>query len=431
MSSIKTIPKPEEIFLSYDSRRNSNSLGKHDLGFRALNSILTNPERSLVHSLRKVSEMASSLLDVDRVSIWGYRSPDESIFCEDLYIRGHCRHESGLVLMKRDYPNYFKVLSEKKFIAVNDVYNHADTSELTGYLSDHNIKSILDAKIIVGKSMGGVVCFEQLEVREWTSSDQMFANAVGDTIALLWEAQKMKDQENQLLKRDEELQLRNDELDQFIYTLSHDIRAPLTSVMGLIGLMRHERPNESVNKYLDLQELSLKRLDDFIISTSSMLKSNGKGVQLEPLRINVLMSKSLQMIELIPNRDLIDINLTTSQAVDFYTDERKLMAIVQNLVIKAIQYADSTKESKHLNISASSDQFFCTIRFEDNGHGWRPEKLKQVEEIFESKNGSPKSLGLGLSIVKHQLDSLNGTIQFKSIQNKGTSIVVKIPNLIV
>ena len=93
----------------------------------------------------------------------------------------------------------------------------------------------------------------------------------------------------------------NNELDQFVYKTVHDLRAPLTNLMGLLGLMRRETDRNILSSYFDLQEKSIERLDTFVQKITTYTKNRRLPISNQPLDLKTLIDNVLNDHNFITN----------------------------------------------------------------------------------------------------------------------------------
>ncbi|HET9932769.1 MAG TPA: GAF domain-containing protein [Polyangiaceae bacterium] len=140
-------------------------------------------------TVRRITEAASSTLDIERVSVWFLDEGRTKIVCADLFERGKAEHVSGTELMASDFAPYFEALAGERTIAAHDANNDPRTrcfSEV--YLKPLNIGALLDVPIWAGGGMVGVICHEHVgPSRQWTSDEETFAYVLSSLIALTLE----------------------------------------------------------------------------------------------------------------------------------------------------------------------------------------------------------------------------------------------------
>lgn len=161
----------------------------------------------LESALKRITEVDSKTLGVERVSVWFFNKDRSEIFCEDLYKLSENLHEKGVKLEARQYPCYFQALEESRIIAANDARNDPRTKEFTeGYLKPLGITSMLDVTVRLHGEVFGAVCHEHTgPIRKWTEEEQSFAASVADSVSLAIEDDERKRAEEALAGEKERL----------------------------------------------------------------------------------------------------------------------------------------------------------------------------------------------------------------------------------
>ncbi|MBN2408844.1 MAG: PAS domain S-box protein, partial [Candidatus Aminicenantes bacterium] len=140
-------------------------------------------------TLRKITEIASHTLGVDRVSIWFFDPGHSEIRCRDLYTSPDGSHDQGMVLAAENYPEYFRALEGSCIIAADSARSNPKTREFTdSYLAPLRIFSMMDIPIRRRGEVVGIVCYEHTgQEKRWTLEEQHFAMSVGENITLALE----------------------------------------------------------------------------------------------------------------------------------------------------------------------------------------------------------------------------------------------------
>jgi PAS domain S-box-containing protein len=149
-------------------------------------------------AFRLITEEVAHALEVERVSIWRYDQNRNSIVCQMLFEAGTRCHSSGLELLGRDYPAYFRAMEQNEIIVADDAHNDPRTCEFTeSYLSPLGITSMLDTPLHVGGVLAGVLCHEHVgPLRKWTPEEKSFATSLAHFISLVlsqWERRQVED----------------------------------------------------------------------------------------------------------------------------------------------------------------------------------------------------------------------------------------------
>jgi diguanylate cyclase (GGDEF)-like protein/PAS domain S-box-containing protein len=191
MSPIPPSGSPQLVErLGADSDRVSERLGQH----RQLLSRLAHSEaltgRDIEAAYAQVTELMTTILRVERGSVWRFDETGTRLSCVDLYEWTARRHTSGAVLMSEHVPAYFRALSQNRCIAAHDAATDPATAEFTEqYLAPFGIGAMLDAPIWVGGRMVGVVCHEHVGgARRWQFEEELIAGTMADFVARVIEA---------------------------------------------------------------------------------------------------------------------------------------------------------------------------------------------------------------------------------------------------
>ncbi len=236
---------------------------------------------------------------------------------------------------------------------------------------------------------------------------------------------------NQELKsKNHALNKANRELDNFVYRVSHDLRAPIASTLGLIDLAKIETDKEKADEYLQYIRQSMHKLDDLIRDILDYSKNNRMEVQRENVALQQLTESVISQYQfLIEDKGIRVIN-DISEKASIYTDVRRFTVILNNLISNAIRYSNPYKEDKYIKIEYDCDEREHIIAVSDNGIGI-PNKYQSdiFKMFFRIDNRGVSGSGIGLYIVKESLDKLNGKINVYSIEGKGTTFTVSLPML--
>jgi hypothetical protein len=140
-------------------------------------------------TVRRVTEAASSVLGIERVSVWFLDEDRTEIACADLFERSAAKHSSGTVLKAADFAPYFRALAGERTIAADDANTDPRTSCFSEvYLKPLGIGAMLDVPIWASDVMVGVICHEHLGgTRRWSTDDETFGYILASLVALTLE----------------------------------------------------------------------------------------------------------------------------------------------------------------------------------------------------------------------------------------------------
>lgn len=222
-----------------------------------------------------------------------------------------------------------------------------------------------------------------------------------------------------------ELEKTNDELNRFIYSISHELRAPLVSVIGIVNLVKMEGLFNSSGEYWSLIEICANKLDFYIQKTLQYYKNNKNIAEHSAVHFSQLVSELVNLYSYSEKDTAFNINI--QQEVPFYNDAFRIEVILGNLINNAIKYQKVTEPNKQVNIDIIVDSCQAEISISDNGIGILNDHLEKIfNQFFKSKNHHGS--GLGLFIVKEALTRIKGKIEVVSSLTVGTTFKITIPN---
>ncbi|MEJ7557457.1 MAG: PAS domain-containing sensor histidine kinase [Pedobacter sp.] len=225
-----------------------------------------------------------------------------------------------------------------------------------------------------------------------------------------------------------DLYTHNKELQTYAYVISHNLRAPIANVLGLVSLIEVDRDDAgAMNEYIrDLKESAFK-LDQVV-------KDLSKGVSIAGHTIGLKEEVNLVEIFNAIKEDLNCLIKTTNtklvlptQSIYLRSSKAYLHIIFNNLLHNAIQHHAEDQQPK-VTVTISEDAQHVTVAVTDNGIGIDVEK--QFDDLFEPYkrlNTTQPGKGLGLFFVKRHTDALGGTIQVESKPGSGSTFKVVLP----
>ena len=218
------------------------------------------------------------------------------------------------------------------------------------------------------------------------------------------------------------------ELDTFVYSLSHDLRSPITSVKGLITITRMENNPRQTNDYLDLMEDVIDKQDSFIKEIISFFKNKRSTVSYSRFSLSELINCVIANNKFSPLAQ--DITITCDLKTDIvFTDELRMKMILNNLVSNAIKYSDQSKPERTIHITTYTADNKISIAVADNGIGIEKEHFLKIFNMFFVTSNDNRGTGLGLYILKQNVEKLGGNVHVESEIKKGTRFTVSIPSI--
>lgn len=233
---------------------------------------------------------------------------------------------------------------------------------------------------------------------------------------------------SQRTKAEDELKIRNLELDNFVYKVSHDLRAPLASILGLIGLTKLEHKQKDQDYYIKLMEGQVQKLDYFIRDILSHSKNLKMSVSSDKIDFHEIVNKCFDELSYLKASSKIIRKITITNG-EFYSDKWRINEIFRNLISNAIKYLNPETDKNIVEININADLKGCNIIIEDNGIGITKESLPRVMEMFYRGTEVSDGSGIGLYIVQKAVEKIKGTIQLESLSGRGTKFSIWLPSI--
>jgi PAS domain S-box-containing protein len=243
---------------------------------------------------------------------------------------------------------------------------------------------------------------------------------------------EQKNAKEELIKNNIELKKTNSELDRFVYSTSHDLRAPLKSMLGLINIAKEniEPDNVALKELFKMLDKSAAKLDDFIEDILHYSRNTRMEVETEVINFENTIQEAIDNTKFIDNNNKPNINIKLDIEEKFISDNKRIAVVLNNILSNSMKYQDTTKDNHFINISVKTDTEKAVIVIEDNGIGIDQDNKEKVFEMFYRATSLSSGTGLGLYIVKETLEKINGKINMESKFNIGTKFTIEIPNLI-
>jgi len=248
------------------------------------------------------------------------------------------------------------------------------------------------------------------------------------TRALNEEIITRKEAEEKIARTNRELSKRNTELDNFVYSVSHDLRAPIASVLGLINLAKKDKDISMKHMYLDMINKSALQQDDFIKEILDQSRNSRLEVKREEIMFEPLIDETFGQLKFaISAGQPVERVVTVEQKQPFYSDRWRLKVILNNIISNAIRYRNG--KDPVIKVDVMINENLASVAIQDNGKGIDIEHLPNIYKMFYRATDDGAGSGLGLYIVKEAIDKLNGQIDIQSEVGKGTIVRFAIPEI--
>lgn len=220
--------------------------------------------------------------------------------------------------------------------------------------------------------------------------------------------------------------------DDLITNVSHDIRTPLTSIIGYLGLLKSSELNEDQTKYIQIaydKALQMKALAEDLFEYTTLRSSTNNKLVLAPLHVNSMLEQVAAGFELEAEKKNITFNvITRPRDLVIDADAKMIVRMLNNLISNALKYGRGATE---INLIANKvNNEFVELRVENNGEQIPKKSLQKIFDRFyrveSSRNLKTGGTGLGLAITKSIVDLHGGNIKCQSTAEL-TSFIIQLP----
>jgi signal transduction histidine kinase len=231
-------------------------------------------------------------------------------------------------------------------------------------------------------------------------------------------------------EQNDELVKINRELDSFVYSVSHNLRAPLMSVLGLLNLAKLHDRKEDLHQYFEMMEHSIQKLDNTLKEILDYSRNARKEVDVEKVDIRSIINDSIERLFYMEGSAQVKKTMDIIEQCPLYCDGYRLLVIFNNLLSNSIKYRDPKKEENFVHFYITIEKSLLTIRIQDNGIGIPSDFVPKIFNMFYRATERSEGAGLGLYIVRETVQKLGGTVNVTSEYGVGTTFDIEIPNRI-
>jgi len=436
-------PVPEGIFiLSIDITRRKEAERKIVKANRLYN-FLSNINQSIVHIDNK-QELLNTACNI-AVDTGGFRTAWIALLGEDgklnmVSIRGEelvvkelnkfSGQDFSSPILKNTTPG--KVLRTGKYDVKNDLQNDPEIKSLKEITIQHDLKSSISLPIKNDGKVIGVFGLQSIVKNFFDEQEiNLLEEATGDISFALknFEKEKLrKKMDDDLMINNVELKKINVELDRFVYSISHELRSPLTSVMGLFNIVKHDGENEENKEILNLINRSVFKMDETLREILDYSRNSRNKINFQKINLEKIIDDAFENSNYYQNGFSFDKQINIKADTLLFSDSTRIKIIVNNLISNALKYSKKKYGDSFIHINAIINDEKLFLEISDNGIGIKPEYLSEIYNMFYRATTISNGSGLGLYIAKECVEKLGGTIQVESEFEKGTKFKIEIPN---
>ena len=236
----------------------------------------------------------------------------------------------------------------------------------------------------------------------------------------------LRKKEGEALEKNKELIKLNAELDRFVYSVSHDLRSPLSTISGLVNIGKHADSVEEAKKYFVMIGDRLRVQDFFIREIIDFYRNSRTEISREPFILKEQVQEIVDELFVHAVPTLIEYRVDIPEELEVRSDKIRMKSVLSNLIGNAVKYHDISKPEKYVRIGAEKKNGQVLIFVEDNGQGIGKEHLAKLFDMFYRASADSKGSGLGLFIAQETVTKLGGKIQVDSTLGQGSRFTFSI-----
>lgn len=271
--------------------------------------------------------------------------------------------------------------------------------------------------------------------RLWTHGESIITkDTTGKTfiVKIIFDIQKQKLLEEHLKKANEELLAKNEslshinrDLDTFVYTASHDLKAPISNIQALLSSLSEEMSEESrrsVDEILNMLQESVDKFQETLKNLTQIAKSKSDQEEEEVFFEEMVETVKNNLDDKIISSG-ISLHCDFSKAPSIRFSRKNLQSVMFNLISNAVKYRDPQRKPE-IDIATQREDGYMVLKVKDNGLGIREEDKGRIFNMYERFHEHVEGTGVGMNIVKRIIDNNGGKIDVETEVGKGTTFRV-------
>lgn len=240
---------------------------------------------------------------------------------------------------------------------------------------------------------------------------------------------EIKQFENSLILKNEELKKINAELDNFVYSVSHDLRSPLLSVKGILSLVfKSGSLNEKNAGLLKMAETSVLKLDGTIQEILEYSRNSRLEVKAEKIQIKDLVQSIYDDLK-YSTSDKINCFVEVDGSEEIISDASRVKILLNNIIGNSFKYHRNKIDNPYIKFQLLREENNIVMKISDNGEGISEKNIDNIFNMFYRASNKVAGTGLGLYICKEIINKMKGSISVSSKINEGTTFTIRIPLL--
>jgi len=218
-------------------------------------------------------------------------------------------------------------------------------------------------------------------------------------------------------------------IEKFIYSCSHDLRAPVYSIQGLVRIAEYYPHHDEIHKCLEMIEACTHKMDKMISTLQEYMVNNQRQLEFEQIDPLELIQNTTSEFKNQLGVCKIDLTTDVGPSTGWNIDRYSAHKILEHLISNSIAFHDPEKKDRKINVRFESNTRGSSLEVSDNGKGIPEDQVARIFDVFYRGTEHSIGLGMGLFLVKSLTEKMGGSISCKSTIMEGTAILVSFPNV--
>ena len=310
-----------------------------------------------------------------------------------------------------------KVAITKKDIFIDDVLKEPQLKYVEKYMMSVSGKSLFTVPLVASEQLQGVLQILTLRQRQLSEDDKRFVHILASAFAEGLYRKKLRDA---LAEANRTLAEKNAELEQFVYSVSHDLKAPLISIQGFASRVQelyYDKMEYEARFALERIRYNAKVMEDMIMELLDLSRVGRETVKMDEIYLYEMVSTVLENYRGHIGAQRTKVNISPDLPIVLFP-RRRLEQVFTNLIGNAIRYTAKV-ENPCISIYAIDHPDVFEIVVKDNGIGIAKKDFEKVFRLFERVSSDQPGSGVGLAIVKKVVEQYGGKIWIESEVGQG------------
>ncbi len=381
---------------------------------------------SFLGFLHRYLNQLKDIFQVDSASYWLFKEESTEIHCLGAAQNPDEANRTGLCIREVEAPNYFHGIRHQQLVVARDASSHPSTKGLEeNYLTTYGVRSMMDAQVFVKNYCSGILCLESSRLRDWSITEQnlllTFCSLLSHVISIDLN-RRLEDAQAEI---HHQLEVKNEELEQFVYIASHDLKEPLNNTRTLAGLLQSQLDHPDNLKLVDFILQSADRMS-LLITDLLNYGLIGKDLEKREINTNEILRDILEILATQIQETQAHITLDQLPIITGFPSQIQLL--FQNLILNGLKYQPQGQAAKILvTCENMDDNWHFLIR--DNGIGIDARNHEKIFELFKRLHSKKQYVGTGIGLAhcKKIVELHKGKIWVESSLGQGSTFHVSLP----